>query len=114
MNGSKVMEAVKRELVEALMILIEHGAGREFGDRNGLTPLILALDTGHPALIRCLIQGGANSLQQTTPKLTACDGAQGNCHAPHPRKPNFVDYSSPLGISYDIDLDMYRLVDESK
>jgi hypothetical protein len=53
----------------------------EVEDRNGLTPLILVLDKGHPALVRYLIQGGARCLQRTSTKLTACNMAQVNCHA---------------------------------
>ncbi len=113
-NGSEVMEAVKHGRLEALKMLIEHGACLEFENRYGYTPLIQALDIGDPAFVRCLIQGGAKCLQQTSAKLTAWDVARANLNVSHPRKPslkggyNFV--SDRTGASYEADLEMYRLV----
>ena len=64
--------------VEAVQLLINHGANLNIANRPGFTPLMVAAQSGDKSIVELLIDAGANMTQQSRFGETAEEGALRN------------------------------------
>lgn len=71
-------EACNRGHIQAVRVLLNHGANVNASANCGTTPLIDAASNGHNTIVKLLLDHGANPLQKDKRGLTAIDLALDN------------------------------------
>jgi ankyrin repeat protein len=67
-NSTLLHEAVKSQQTETVKILVQLGANTDCQDSFGLTPLHVAVETGNPEIIKCIVESQETVQRETDMK----------------------------------------------